>query len=191
MGRELELKYRATSAQQAALLAAFSGFHTITMETTYFDTPQGALASRNVTLRLRKENDDCVCTLKTPLPDGSRGEWECQARDIYEGLDMLRSLGAPAALCDLAKAGVVIVCGAKFTRQAADLPTADGLAELAIDSGVLLGGGKEIPLCEVELEYKSGSDQATLALAAAIAAKFDLTPEPKSKFSRALALAKQ
>ncbi len=191
MGRELELKYSATAAQQAAILAAFSDFRTIAMETTYFDTPDGALAARNVTLRLRKENDGCICTLKTPLPDGSRGEWECQARDIDHGVDILRSLGAPKELCNLAQAGVVVVCGAKFTRRAADLSTADGMAELALDSGILLGGGKELPLCEIELEHKSGSDQATLALAAAMAAQFGLVPEHKSKFSRALALAKQ
>ena len=82
------------------------------------------------------------------------------------------------------------VCGAKFTRLATEIPTADGTAELAIDSGVLLGGGKEIPLCEVELEHKSGSDQSTLELAAIMAARFGLVQEKYSKFRRAQFLAK-
>ena len=190
MGREFELKYAATPAAQQAIRDSFGDFRTIRMETTYFDTPDGALAARHVTLRLRKENGSCVCTMKTPLPDGSRGEWECRATDLLDGIETLRSLGAPEYLCDLAKGGLVAVCGASFTRLAADIPTADGMAELAIDSGILLGGGKEMPLCEVEIEHKSGSDQSTLELASIIASRFDLTQEKKSKFRRALALAK-
>lgn len=190
MGREFELKYAATAAAQQAIQDAFGDFRAIRMETTYFDTPAGALAERHVTLRLRRENEDSICTMKTPLPDGSRGEWECRADDILSGVEALRRLGAPDALCDLASSGVNAVCGAKFTRLAAEIPTADGMAELAIDSGILLGGGKEIPLLEVEIEHKSGSDRATIDLAAIIAARFGLVQEKKSKFRRALALAK-
>lgn len=190
MGRELELKYAATPAQQQAIYEAFGDFRTIQMETTYFDTPDGDLADRRVTLRLRKENDVTVCTLKMPLPDGSRGEWESPAADLSAGIALLRRQGAPEDLCRIAEGRLVAVCGARFTRMAAQLPTADGMAELAIDSGVLLGGGKEMPLCEVEIEHKTGSDQATLHLAGHIAQRFDLKPERKSKFRRALILAK-
>ncbi len=190
MGREFELKYAATPAAQQAIRDSFGNFRTIRMETTYFDTPDGALAAQHVTLRLRKENDDCICTMKTPLPDGSRGEWECRTNDIPGGIEILRSLGAPDDLCDLAKSGVLAVCGARFTRLAADISTTDGMAELAIDSGILLGGGKEMPLCEVEIEHKSGSDQSTLELAKIIAAQFGLKQEKRSKFRRAMDLAK-
>ncbi len=190
MGREFEMKYRATATQQQAIREAFGNFHTIQMVTTYFDTPAGDLSERHVTLRLRKENDICVCTMKTPLPDGSRGEWECQAEDLVHGIQKILSLGAPEYLCRMAQGGVVAVCGAKFTRLATEIATRDGLAELAIDSGVLLGGGKELPLCEVELEHKSGSDSATMELAAILATRFGLERETSSKFRRAMALAK-
>ena len=62
--------------------------------------------------------------------------------------------------------------------------------ELAIDAGVLTGGGREIPLCEVEVELKSGSQDACDRYAEALATRFGLTPEPQSKFRRALALYK-
>lgn len=190
MGREFELKYAATPAAQQAIAEAFGPFDTICMETTYFDTPDGSLSRQHVTLRLRKENDVTVCTLKTPLADGSRGEWECDAASMADGLAQLRALGAPQALCQLDSTQLIPVCGAKFTRLAAKIPTSDGMAELAIDRGILLGGGKEVPLCEVEIEHKSGSDQATLGLAALIAGRFGLKPEKDSKFRRASALAK-
>lgn len=190
MGRELEQKYTATAAVQAAIRQDFDGFQEYAMETTYFDTADGALAARKITLRLRKENGVSICTMKTPLSDGSRGEFECQACDIRQGLAMLAKLGAPAQILALTQQELIPVCGAKFTRLATQVSTADGTAELALDRGVLLGGGQEMPLCEVEVELKTGSDEAVLALADALAEKYGLLPEKHSKFRRALALAK-
>ena len=54
----------------------------------------------------------------------------------------------------------------------------------------MLGGGQEIPLCEVEVELKSGDPETAVAFATALAQRFGLEPEKKSKFRRALALAK-
>ena len=61
--------------------------------------------------------------------------------------------------------------------------------ELALDRGVLFGGGRELPFAEAEVEQKSGSEAAAEAFARRLAARFALTEEPKSKFQRALALA--
>ena len=67
MGIEFELKYRATPAQQAALLERFGGQgRAISMETTYYDTPDRYLSARHITLRRRMENNVSVCTVKTP-----------------------------------------------------------------------------------------------------------------------------
>lgn len=189
MGREFELKYAATDVAQAAIRQCYGPWRQICMETTYYDTLDGALSQRRITLRLRKENEETVCTIKTPLPDGSRGEWECAATNIEDGICRLTALGAPEIIPQLSNSGLVPRCGARFTRFAAEVPTADGTAELALDSGILLGGTQQMPLCEVEVELKSGSDAAAMALAADIAAKFGLTEESKSKFRRALALA--
>lgn len=189
MGREFELKYRASAEAQAAIRKQFAGFREIAMETTYYDTPNGDLAARKITLRLRRENGKTVCTAKTPLADGSRGEWECSAEQIHDGLALLIQNGAPAEIGQLSERGLVPVCGAKFTRLAAEIPTADGMAELALDSGILLGGNRQMALCEVEVELKSGSDDAARILATELAAQYGLQPETKSKFRRALALA--
>ena len=188
MGREFELKYAANEAVLNDLLRHFGPGREIRMESTYFDTPASALSCARMTLRLRRENDETVCTLKTPLPDGSRGEWECAAADIKSGISALLALGAPSVLQELTAQGVVPVCGARFTRHAIDLPTADGMAELALDKGILSGGGKEIPLLEVEIELKSGSEEAACRLAAQLAKTYCLQPESKSKFRRAMDL---
>ena len=175
MGREFELKYAATLEAQAAILDRFGPFRKIEMQTTYFDTPNGALSAQKITLRLRKENSVTICTLKTPCPDGSRGEWECETDEIFNGIRQLVHLGAPQEFLALANSQLMAICGARFERFATEISTSDGTAELAVDRGVLLGGGQEAPLCEVEIELKTGSDSATEALAHRIAADFDLT----------------
>lgn len=189
MGREFELKYAATAETLSALAEKYPGGQVIAMETTYYDTADHALSARHMTLRLRRENRVCICTLKMPLADGSRGEWECHASTIGEGIAALAAQNAPGELSELTKNGVIAVCGAKFTRIARTIPIGDGLVELALDQGALLGGGKQMPLCEVEVELKSGPDQAAIAFATALAAEYGLKPQSESKFRRAMALA--
>ena len=64
----------------------------------------------------------------------------------------------------------------------------NGLLELALDDGILFGGGQTIPLCEVEIELKTGSEEAARTFAKALAAEFCLQEETASKAQRAMAL---
>lgn len=189
MGTEFELKYKATAAQQQTIAREYAGFTEISMETTYYDTPAKDFSVRRITLRRRMENGVAICTVKTPEKDGTRGEWELVCEDVVAAIPELCKLGAPEELLSWAKEGVFPLCGARFTRCATIMEQKDFTAELALDSGVLLGAGKELPLCEVELELKSGSREALLAFADAFAKKYGLAAEPASKFRRALALA--
>lgn len=189
MGREFELKYRATPEIIADLVAKYEDFTKIEMETTYYDTFDGKLFNRRWTLRQRMENGTSVCTLKIPLEDGSRGEWEVEAPGLITGIPELCKLGAPMDLMALTVNGIVPVCGAKFTRMAKTLSLEGCTVELALDQGVLLGRGKEQPLCEVEVELKSGSEAAAVCFAKTLAEELSLTEEPDSKYRRALILA--
>ena len=79
MATEFELKYAATTAQLSKIRAAVPGEYTaISMETTYYDTPDHALSARKWTLRRRLENGTSVCTLKTPAGGLGRNEWETE-----------------------------------------------------------------------------------------------------------------
>lgn len=189
MGREFELKYRATPEALAALEQAYGNFTGIRMQTTYYDTFDGKLFNRRWTLRQRLENERSVCTLKIPLEDGSRGEWEVEAPGLITGIPKLCQLGAPMDLMVLTVNGITPVCGARFTRLAKTLQLEDATVELALDSGVLTGRGKEAPLCEIEVELKAGSEAAAVRFARELAEKFSLTEEPQSKYRRALILA--
>lgn len=188
MGREFELKYRAIPEQIDSIRARYGNFSAISMETTYYDTPNQDLRSLHWTLRRRMENGRSVCTLKTPLPDGSRGEWEVEADSIEAAIPELCNLGAPSRLPVLTGAGVKPFCGARFTRLAKLISTDTVTIELALDQGVLIGGGTELPFAEVEVEYKQGREEDAVSFAQQLATEFQLIPEPKSKMARAMAL---
>lgn len=191
MAIEFELKFRATPAQQDAILAAVEGSEQrFRMQTTYYDTPGEDLSRQYITLRRRMENDCSVCTLKTPEQSGGRGEFELECPDIETAIPELCKLARREDLLPALAGGVIPVCGAQFTRIARTVTTQDCTLELAIDRGVLTGGDKEIPLCEVEVELKAGSREGACMYAAALAALHGLVPEKRSKFRRAQALYK-
>lgn len=186
MGREFELKYRLTLEQLAILEKTCAPFNTLHMETVYYDTPSGELGKRRWTLRRRMENGTPVCTMKTSAQDGARGEWEIAWEDIFTAPERLAALGAPAELPAITAEGLIPTCGARFTRLAAPIHHGDSLLELALDQGVLINGATEIPFAELEVELKEGSDSDARAFAETLADTYGLTPEPKSKFYRAL-----
>ena len=190
MGREFELKFAAAPAVLAAIREDFAPFIPITMETTYFDTPSRALSARKMTLRRRLENGISVCTLKTPGGKGGRGEWEVVCDDILSAIPLLLAAGCPRELETLTLEGLEAVCAARFTRLAKEIALPGCKVELALDQGVLLGGGREIPLRELEVEHKDGSEEATEAFARELTARYGLIPEEKSKFRRAMELAR-
>jgi len=192
MGSEYELKYRADQESLDSIFTTFPArWQTIAMETTYYDTPSHSLSLRRWTLRRRMENAVSVCTLKTPGNELERGEWEVKCDSIESAISELCKLGAPQELSDLCKEGLIVSCGAKFTRRAGTFTLQDAVMEVALDQGVLMGGGKEIPLCELEAEHKGGSRVSMEAFAAELAGIYNLQPEEKSKFARALALCEE
>ena len=191
MGIEFELKFRANCQQQAAIRQAFTGEEAIyQMQTTYYDTPTGSFSAKKCTLRRRMENQRSVCTLKTPGGGHGRREWEIECGCIEEAVEKFGKLGVPEDILALAKEGLIPICGARFTRIAKMICWEDAVLELALDEGILTGGDGETPLCEVEVELKSGRQEACAAFAYILAERFGLKEEPLSKFRRAHALYK-
>ena len=191
MGVEYERKFKLNFPTFLALSAAFpQNTREIQMETVYYDTPSEALSSRHYTLRRRLENGISVCTLKTPADGLGRHEWELEADSIQAAIPELCKLSGLEELTALTAEGVIAVCGVRFTRLACPVDLGIATAELALDKGILFGGGRELPFAEVEVELKSGIETAVFGWAHALAARFGLKPEPRSKFRRALTLAK-
>ena len=189
MAIEIELKYAAEESAFEGLLKESHSWTRYEMATTYYDTPEAYLGKLRWTLRRRFENGVSVCTVKTPAGGMGRNEFELECDDIREAIPRLCALGAPQELLTLTADGVEEVCAARFTRMAGKITLAGAEAELALDKGELLGGGKVLPFVEVEVELKSGDLNAVTAYASALAERFGLRPEHKSKYKRALTLA--
>lgn len=190
MAVELEIKFRTTETVLEQLQKDLPGEEIrYRMETTYYDTPARDLSQRHITLRRRMENELSVCTLKAPAETG-RLEFELEKAAIEDAIEELCKLASIPGLSALLENGVEPVCAARFVRIAKTLTYRDTTIEVALDKGVLLGGGREEPLCEVEFELKAGSEQQLRKYAAAMALRYGLTPERRSKFARAAALAK-
>lgn len=200
MGREVEVKLRAESREILQMveqdplvqMAKKGDARDIAMETVYYDTKGNDLSARRWTLRLRRENGSPVVTVKTPAPGRGRGEWETSCETIEEAVPQLLELGAPKELKKLVAEGVFPRCSASFHRKAIDLTLPDGTwAELALDQGKLTGGSREEAFAEVELELKTGSEEAVDTFAQGLALRYGLTAQPRSKFARAAALAEE
>lgn len=189
MAVEYELKYRATPEILEKIQADFPGDYTVTqMTTTYYDTPGADLAKLYWTLRHRQEGEVHICTLKTPAGIDGRSEYEWKCEDILEAVPHLCRLSGSNALAQLAQRGLVATCGARFTRTARKLIAGSTMAELALDSGVLVNGEKEEPFSEVEVELKQGYREETEVMGYLIRQSYGLTVENRSKFMRAKAL---
>ena len=189
MAIEFELKYRATAEDLEKIDKNLQTPATVyRMETTYYDTPSRSLSKRHITLRRRMENDVSVCTLKAPAHQG-RAEFELNCEQIEAAIPELCKLSGIPELPTLLAEGIEPVCGARFTRRARLQNLENAQVEIALDQGVLLGGGKEQPFCEVEVELKEGAVGAVVGYTVAMAVVYGLEPEPKSKFKRALELA--
>ena len=211
MGTELEWKY---ALPDPALLDEIAACETVRgrtvesprrchMQSEYYDTPDHRFFRERTTLRHRLEDESSVFCVKAPLrgeqsvgtalcrpsPEADphlRGEWETEAADLASALPKLAALGAPVPPADTP---LQVLCRADFIRRAVLLRLDDGsTAELALDLGTLSGATRSLPLCELELELKSGEPAAARAFAEALAARFALRPEPLSKFARASAL---
>ena len=62
---------------------------------------------------------------------------------------------------------------------------------MACDRGVLVAGCNTSPICEIELELKTGNPIALLPLRVYLTSKYNMHEEQRSKFARALALTKK
>ena len=189
MGTEFELKFLAEESVFEPLKLESTDWTSFEMATTYYDTADAQLSKRRWTLRRRFENGVSVCTLKTPAGKLERQEFELECRDIHAAIPQLCGMGAPAELLDLTAHGVLEVCSARFHRWAGQVTLGENRVELALDKGVLMGGGREQPFVEVEVELKAGDPSVAVAYAKSLAQRFGLRPESQSKYKRALTLA--
>ncbi|MBB2932876.1 CYTH domain-containing protein [Paraburkholderia silvatlantica] len=201
MGIEREIKLALPRDQVDAALRLFETRagkpgRAIRLENIYFDTPALALARARSALRLRRAPEGWLQTFKTVgmAQNGlhARHEWEMpvagEALEIDRLLHECDEAGVSTALSDAA-ADLIPLFRTDFTRTLWTLEVDGARVEAAIDQGEVTaevnGETRRTPICEIELELKSGDEAALHSLAAELAQALPgLAPDDVSKAQR-------
>lgn len=192
--QEIELKFQVPPARQAAVDAAVAGSGPaprLRLQAVYFDTPSRLLASAGMALRLRKEGQRWVQTLKcgggmlrfeheVALPPGSTAP---------EAADPQRHAGTEAGdrlIALLAQGGEALAPRVRtdIRRRRRVLRTRQGEVELAFDVGAIVAGERRLPVCELEIESVSGSPLAVITAARTWVRRHGLWLDTRSKAER-------
>ncbi|MGB1007785.1 MAG: CHAD domain-containing protein, partial [Thalassobaculaceae bacterium] len=166
------------------------------LDTTYFDTPAGHLEAARVALRLRRSEDQVTQTIKTAAPTGgpfSRGEVERVLTAPRLVLEDLKQVLSPQAFGHVTRAGVAPTFRTVFDRQRRLIrhtARSGGVStiELALDRGHIDTNRANHPICELELELKSGPPEGLLDLAGDLQSRYGLRLSIDSKAARAARL---
>ena len=199
MPKETELKLRASRETLAALREHpllkkrnKSGWQTRELLNQYFDTPERELSAAKVALRLRRDGEAVIQTLKcrgqsvAGLSERSEYEWPLDKAKL--DLKKLDDSCWPAQLAELDKKTIKPLFTTDFTREFAEIAWGRGKAkvviEAALDLGTVTAGKRKEEICELELELREGAPEALLELAAELAATLALMPCDISKAER-------
>ena len=201
--REIELKFQVPDARRAALgraLARGVATHRIRLEAAYFDTADRRLARAGLGLRLRREGDRWVQTLKGASLDGiaraehnvPRGVGAMPSPDA--ALHAATPIGAVLQACLAGQGGATLVSlyGTAIERVTRPLTSRAprGRVEMAFDVGRVEAGPRTLPVCELEIELLAGSPLAVLATARRWLPRFGLWLDSRSKAERGDLLAR-
>ncbi|SHK06191.1 Inorganic triphosphatase YgiF, contains CYTH and CHAD domains [Roseomonas rosea] len=188
---ELEIKFHLPEGAEAALgahpaLKPGRGKAPPPREevTTYFDTPDHALARAGASLRVRRSGGRHVQTLKlrggdTPF---GRGEWEWPVPDSRP--DLSRLAETPFAKLAEEQEALAPLFTAEVTRAVRLLRRGDSLIEMTIDRGRLRAGEAQEPIGEMELELKEGRPASLYRLAESLLTDLPLRLGTEAKSDR-------
>lgn len=197
-GLEIELKAgldEQTAALFARRLSRRAGASEVRLlKAVYYDTPDRALRSAGIALRVRREGRDWVQAAKWGR-QGQGGfqqlnEVECRVRgpapDIASLPDPTLREAVGAAL---AGAWLEPWFATRVRRRIWHVQHAIGLVEVALDRGAIEAGGASEPVLEAEFELKGGSPEAVFALAAELVGDMPANLLLPSKAQRGMRLA--
>ncbi len=199
---EIELKLLARLDQldalrRCAVLARRTPQHA-RLHNIYFDTADQALRQRRAALRLRKIGSGASATwlqtLKLAGDDDTalsqRTEWEMPVAGPSLDFAALQATGWSAIDPDGALfTQLMPIFTTDFERSIWLVRSKDGSkVEVALDTGAVHSEEHTLPICEVELELKTGPVQALFDVAAKLTGKTSLLPFSPSKAERGYAL---
>ena len=162
--------------------------------TTYYDTPEGTLRKAGYSLRLRRKRGRTVQTVKERGGDSggfsARAEWERRVAGSALDFEALEETPLGKILSKKKLRGRLgIVSETRVRRTVWNLKQGKSAIELILDEGEVAAGPLSEPICEVELELKSGRRADLFALARKLGDALPLRMGVESKSERGFRLA--
>ncbi|MGC6405675.1 inorganic triphosphatase [Bisgaard Taxon 45] len=197
MGNEVELKLAVTPHFADILRQELTNFRMLAHNTAflgncYYDTADQLLAKQKIGLRVRQENQQYTLTLKTdgevrgglhirpeynvPLPDANPDLTYLVEKYGLSDIDTQWRL-KPVFSTDFERESWLVECGNGTT------------IEVAFDQGKIVAGEKQMPICEVEFELKSGRTVDLLRFVQTLTLEKDVRLSSASKAKRGYLLA--
>ncbi len=195
MANEVELKLTLPSVAvpnflQDSLLGDKHGDPLI-LDNQYFDTPDMLLNMSHAALRIRKSQHGFKQTLKNK---GSaiaglhvRGEWEY---DISSSKLDWSLFPEDVQIESHIQQAIQPIFKTDFKRHVWNISFGNSQIELVLDEGLVSANHKNISLCEIELELKSGDVADLFTFAISLAQRHPLVPCDISKAERGYRLLK-
>ena len=203
---EIEMKYLVRDREQAdeilnddivKTVEDEGSFETIDMYAIYYDTTDRRLTDAGIALRIRREGEYYVATMKDK---GNSIEGMHKRKEINVRLSDEKMINEPDVtifsesdayeqLLEIAGTGKLVpVLSMIFERREVRVDTGDAISMLSFDDGEIKAAGKTLPIMEMEIELYSGSVEALKEYGKKIAEKFGLVAEDRSKFARGYSL---
>lgn len=170
---EIELKLDLTheGADTLASGRLFAGKSRVSRQTsTYFDTPTHKVRQKGFSLRIRQLGRTKIETVKADAGNAAglfeRTEWERKVTSDTPYLDDSTPL---TALLGGDAEQLTAIFSISVTRRTWQVSQGKATIEVVLDRGKIIAGERETPVCELELEQKSGRPSDLFALARKIA----------------------
>jgi len=158
------------------------------LHSIYFDTSDLALMREQIALRLRQADEHWIQTVKGggKVEEGlhQRSEWEVPVTDNTLDFDKLSASPWHSFFTPDIQSNLIPLFVTDFWRTTWLIELPNGLIELALDVGEIKAKDKQTPICEVELELKSGTPESLFDLARELRKSITLQPENRSKAGR-------
>ncbi len=189
--KEIEIKLelppaRAQQLQHIPLLRRVNGAASTAMQvSTYFDTRRFKLKRNGLTLRVRRNGPHHTQTIKAE-GEGvvDRHEWETELDDGEPDFAAARGTALAPLLTKKLRRKLRPVFETRVRRTTYPLHTRDAEVVVTLDRGRITAGRQSTPLCEIEIELKSGDKSGLFRVARNVARATAAELAMKSKSQR-------
>ncbi|WP_262269347.1 CYTH and CHAD domain-containing protein [Microvirga yunnanensis] len=190
--QEIELKLEVAPSELETVLAhpllaeKSHGARSQTLHSTYFDTPDHALRQAGISLRVRRDGEQRIQTIKAARRPSSvavaRSEWEHDVESDSPDYALAKDTALEPFLEHSDR--IAPVFHVTTERKLRDIAYADSVIEVAADSSTIQGSERTTYFGELELELKDGTAAELFQLALSLSTAAPLRLSFKTKAER-------